>query len=331
MISRRTFNRVIYSLVTLWAAITITFVVLNSLPIDPVDVWAREYVIQYGYTYEDAYDMVKAMYPYKLESPMWVRYFEYIGNLFRGNLGYSMAFLCPVNEIVVKCLPWTLFVLSFAITISFAVGCLLGMLAAWKRRGFLDAALIGYASFTHATPNFLVAILLFIFLAARYRLFPLGGAYDPSLKPGFNVAFIGSVLYHAALPILSYVIEHIGAWILLMRGSAISVLEEDYVRAAVARGLKDKRIMTAYVGRNAILAPLALLAITFGYMIGGSTLVETVFRYPGIGYFFAEAVSKADYGLMQGLFFLLISAVIMANLVVELIYPILDPRVREEG
>ena len=255
---------------------------------------------------------------------------RYISNLLKGYLGFSPTFRVSVNDIVLKALPWTLFVLSIALIISFATGVILGLAITWRRKGILGQLVVAYAAFTDAMPDFVTALILMIIFAINLRLFPLKGAYDPSLKPGLYPAFILSILHHATLPILSYVIEHIGYWSLMMKGSAASVLEEDFVRSAEARGLPDKRIMTAYVGRNAILPLVASLAIQLGTMLGGSTLIETVFSYPGIGYFFTESISRRDYPVMQGLFFLIILGVVLANLFVDLIYPLIDPRARRE-
>ena len=149
------------------------------------------------------------------------------------------------------------------------------------------------------------------------------------VTPGFNLLFILSALYHAALPIFAYTIQHLGGWILIMKSSAISVLGEDYVTAAQARGLKERTIAISYVGRNAILAPFTSLAIIFGGMLGGATLIETVFAYPGIGFFFGKAVALRDFPLMQGLFLLTIGGVILATLVADFLYAAIDPRVRK--
>ncbi|RLF21891.1 MAG: ABC transporter permease [Thermoprotei archaeon] len=332
MISKRAIKRIAYSLATLFAATTILFIVVHNIPGDVIYVWVYDIVETYGVSWEEAERIARVMFlGYEPDKPLWQQYIDYIRNLLRGNLGYSPTFRLPVNAIVASALPWTLFILSLSLSTSFIIGVLLGMFIAWKRKTIIDPIVSAYAAFTDATPDFVTAMLLFIFLAVRLGLFPLKGAYDAEIvTPGFNLPFIANVLWHAALPVLSYVIEHIGAWTLLMKGSAVSVLEEDYVRAAIARGLRESRVVTAYIGRTAIIPLVALIAISIGSMMGGSILIETVFTYPGMGYFFAQAIGRMDYALMQGLFFLIIAGVILANLVVDLIYPIIDPRAREE-
>jgi peptide/nickel transport system permease protein len=149
--------------------------------------------------------------------------------------------------------------------------------------------------------------------------------------PGFNWPYISSVLEHAILPISAYIITGLGGWALAMKGNAISVLGEDYVTAAKARGLSQRRIITTYVGRNALLPLITNLAISFGMMFGGSPLVENIFAYPGVGYFLNQAVGRRDFTLMQGMFLMITIAVVLANLIAEILYSVLDPRIRQEG
>jgi len=327
----RVIKRIAYSLVTIFAATTLMFYLLHNIPGDVIDLWAYQLMEEMGLRYEDARQVAMVMYVgYGEDRPLHIQYIEYISNLLRGYLGFSPTFRVSVNDIVLKALPWTLFVLSVALILSFSIGVILGLAISWRRKGILGQVVVAYAAFTDAMPDFVTALLLMIIFAINLRLFPLKGAYNPTLEPGLYPAFIFSIFYHAALPIFSYVIEHIGYWALMMKGSAASVLEEDFVKSAEARGLPDKRIMTAYVGRNAVLPLVASLAIQLGTMLGGSTLIETVFSYPGIGYFFAESIGRRDYPVMQGLFFLIILGVVLANLAVDLIYPLIDPRARRE-
>lgn len=281
-----------------------------------------------GIPFNIAYEEVKGMYGVSTNQPLYKQYLIYLSDLLRGNLGTSVQYLIPVSQIIVTALPWTALVLSISITLSFGIGALLGMLAAWKRKTLLDPLVSGYASLTGAIPNYLVAVLLLFVFAINLKWLPLQGAYDVSTAPGFNIPFLLSVLYHAILPVTSYVLEGIGGWALLMKANAVSVLGEDYITAAQARGLKNRRIVVSYVGRNALLPPFTRLAVVFGGMLGGSALIETVFAYPGIGFFFGKAVALRDYPLMQGLLLLTIAGVILANLVADFLYSKLDPRVK---
>ncbi|MEG2295177.1 MAG: ABC transporter permease, partial [Oscillospiraceae bacterium] len=165
-------------------------------------------------------------------------------------------------------------------------------------------------------------------LSTNLRLFPGRGAYSSDVVVGMNLPFILSVLKHAFLPVLTYVITGMGGWALAMKGSAISVLGEDYIMCARARGLSESRIRSKYVGRNAILPLVSSLTIMFGALFGGSPLVENLFSYPGIGFYLNQAIATRDYPLMQGLFLMITIAVVVANLLAEILYSVLDPRIR---
>ena len=323
-------KRIGFAFVTLVFVTTLTFFVVRNTPGDALQEWALEIVQTYGISMEDAMKQVRAMYAYDPDEPILNQYVRYVKGLARGDLGTSILYKTSVNKIVIQALPWTVFILSTSLLLSFTIGALLGMAIAWKRKTLLDPVITGYAALTGATPDYITALILLIIFAINLKWFPSKGAYDPAVKPGFTWEFIKSVLYHGVLPIAAYTFENTAAWALAMKGSAVSVLGEDYIMAARARGLKERRIMTWYMGRNAMLPLITGLAIAFGGMMGGSVLIETIFNYPGIGWFFNEAVTRRDYGLMQGLFFLTAVSIIFANLIADLLYTRLDPRIRLE-
>ncbi len=318
------------AIVTLFIVVTMTFFLVQVMPGDPIYTMALELAEARGISIEDAYRVAAAMFggpdP---DLPMYSRYIQFIASLLQGDLGWSHLYRVPVNKVILDALPWTLLVVSISTAISFSLGSFIGLVTAWKRKGLLNPLALTYASLADALPPFIAAIVILMVFAVWLRWFPLGGAFDTRLDVGWNLPFILSCLYHAALPVIAFSVSAVGMWILIVRGSATNVLGEDYIYAANARGLKDRRIFLAYVGRNAILPPVTLLAITFAVMLGGAVFIENIFRYPGIGFFFAEAVVRRDHGMMQGLFLLTTFGIIVANLIVDLIYPILDPRVRE--
>jgi len=324
-------RRVLIALFTILVAMTLTFVLIRNMPGDIIMAMALDKANSEGIPFDIAYEQVKGLYGVAPGKSLFQQYLDYVAGLLRGDLGNSVHYKIPVTRILVTALPWTAFVLSISITLSFILGSLTGMITAWKRKTLLDPIVSGYASITEATPDYITAVILLIVFAVRLKWFPLTGAYDGTLTPGFNLPFILSALYHAFLPIMAYTIENVGGWALIMKANAVRVLGEDYVTAARAKGLKDRRIAIHYVGRNAILPSVTALAITFGGMLGGSTLIESTFAYPGMGFFFAKAVSLRDYPLMQGLFLLTTGGVIVANLIADLLYSRLDPRVRLEG
>ena len=323
-------KRGIIALTTIFVGVLLTFVLFNIAPGDPCHTWAMQLVERQGIPYELAYKRAVEMWGYDPRKPIYQRFIEYIKGLLHGDLGYSRTYQMSTNRIIAKTLPWTVFVVSISLLLSFSLGIILGALIAWRRKGVLDSVVTGFASIMSATPAYLIALILLAFLGVRLKWFPVRGAYDITFTPGFNIPFILNCLYHGALPILSYVLEAVGGWTLAMKGSTISVLGEDYITAARARGLKERRIAISYAGRNSILPLVTSLAISLGAMFGGAVLVETVFSYPGIGRFFALAVGQRDFGAIQGLFFVTITAMIVANFLADLLYAKLDPRIRLE-
>jgi len=324
-------KRIGIALFTIFVIVSITFFLVRKTPGDVMQAWAMDLVTTYSMTYEDALAMVESWYGYEPNQPILQQYIKYLSGLLKGDLGKSFIYKVSVNEVLVKALPWTVFVISISLLLSFGIGMLLGMAMAWKRKSILNPIVTAYASLTGATPDYITALILLIIFAVNLRIFPLKGAYDAMITPGFSWPFIKSVLMHAALPIAAYTFEHAAGWALAMKGSAVSVLGEDYIMAARARGLKESRIMVFYMGRNAILPLVTSLAISLGSMVGGSTLIETIFSYPGIGWFFGEALTKRDFGLMQGLFLFLAASIIFANLAADILYSVLDPRIKLEG
>jgi len=325
-----TLKRVAIAIFTLFLVMTVTFFLIHQTPGDVIQEMAALYAQQYGVSIEEGTRIATSFYGYNLDEPLWAQYLDYVGRLLKGELGYSLIYRVSVNQVIVKALPWTVFVLSISLLLSFSLGMIMGVTIAWKRKTILDPLVTAYASFTGATPDYITALVLLIIFAIRLHWFPTKGAYDSALKPAFNWPFIKSVLHHAVLPIVAYTFENTAAWALAMKGSAVSVLGEDYITAARARGLKERRIMFNYMGRNAILPMVTGLAIALGGMLGGSALIETIFNYPGVGWFFTNAVNRRDYGMMQGLFLLTAAAVIFANLVADLLYSVLDPRIKLE-
>ena len=173
--------------------------------------------------------------------------------------------------------------------------------------------------------------MIVVFFGIRLGWLPitrLRGSYSPGVNPGLSLSFLGDALYHAALPMAVYVLTTIGSWMLIMKSSTLAALDEDYVTAARARGLKDGRITTAYVGRNAMLPLFTQLAIAIGFVVGGSLLVEKVFQYQGIGLILGNVINQRDYPVMQGIFLVVTFSVVVANLLADLLYSRLDPRIR---
>lgn len=324
-------RRLILIIATVFFAMTVTFVVIRMMPGDPVETLAMDMVSNQGIDYQEAYARAKAMLNYDPDIPIIQQYGRYVSGLLSGNLGESMSYRKPVIQVIAGALPWTLLILSISLLVAFIIGIFIGMYIAWKRNTIVDPIVSIYASIAGSIPDYIVGFILIIIFAVNLRWLPSKGPYDSSVMPGFNWPYISSVLEHAILPISAYIITGLGGWALAMKGNAVSVLGEDYITAARARGLSQRRIITTYVGRNALLPLITNLAISFGMMFGGSPLIENIFVYPGVGYFLNQAVGRRDFMLMQGMFLMITVAVVLANLIAEILYSILDPRIRQEG
>jgi peptide/nickel transport system permease protein len=316
------------ALVTIYVVVTISFYMVRLMPGNPIEFLEAQLQQQGGTSPDQIRQQVQAIYGVMPSGPLWKQYLTYVGDIFRGDFGVSL--LNPgqsVLSIIVGALPWTVLLVGVSLLISYAIGLVVGtIMAAYPDSGF-SRVMTGVVSFLSAVPNYLIAIVLIYLLADLHHVFPITGAYSNNTTPGFNLPFIGSVLYHALLPMAAYVIVSFGAWSLAMKGSVTTVLGADYVRAAEARGLGGRRVTQTYIGRNAMLPMVTNLAVSVGYLFGGSVFIETYFSYPGLGFRLISAVNSRDYSLMMGCFILITITVVVSNLVVDLIYPAIDPRI----
>src|SRR5690606_4037315 len=246
-----------------------------------------------------------------------------------GDLGVSVTYFpTPVSQVVGQSLPWTLVLVGLATTFTFILGMALGTLAGWKRGTWLDS-LISATTILQSVPCFWLALLFIYVLSVNLGMFPISGGYDYTLvRPAFDYPFISNALYYGFLPALTIVLSSLGGWLLGMRNMMVSTLSEDYILTAEAKGLSPRRIMRSYASRNAVLPSVAGFAISLGFVVSGSVITEQVFSYPGLGGRLLGAVQNNDYALMQGVFLFITLAVLGANLVVDLLYGLIDPRTR---
>lgn len=320
-------RRALTALITFLSALTLTFLLVRVMPGNPIDIMIAQLIME-GYDPEEAARRVAAMVPFVPSDPLIVQYVDFLKGVFRGDLGTSITFGAPVTTIFIYAIPWTIFLISMSLFISFSLGVVLGMFMAYRRGGIFDRFFSLFSSVTRAIPAYVIGTLLVLFLSAELKLFPLMGPYDPRLKPGFTLEFILSLFYHAFLPVMSYVATTIGGWILQMKSSTISTLGEYYVMAAEARGLPERRIVLSYVGRNAILPLFAGLAISIGLVFSGAVFIESIYSYPGIGRFLAAGLPARDFILVTGCFLLISMAVVFSNFLADILYLLLDPRIR---
>jgi peptide/nickel transport system permease protein len=335
LVSSYAVRTLLQALLTIWAVVTFTFFLIRLMPGNPIDVYVAFLMNQTGITYNEAYQQAASQFSFDPSASVFGQYLSYLGNLMRGDLGQSITSTgTQVIDQIARYLPWTLFCVGLGLLVSFVLGMTIGMIIAYYRNSVLDTVMSFLAAVLGAVPDYIWGLLILVIFGVQLEWFNIGelrGTYDPRLTPGFTPAFVWSVLEHAFLPILVYVIGTLGSWILNMRSSTTGVLGEDYVNVARARGLTPGRIATTYVGRNAALPLFTLLAVNIGLVIGGSVIIEELFVYKGIGSFLFFSISQRDYTSMQGVFLVIAISVVVANILADLLYSRLDPRVRIEG
>jgi peptide/nickel transport system permease protein len=318
-------RRIGFYLVALWASITINFIIPRLAPGDPTGAIMAHFQ---GRMSPQAIHALQLQFGLS-NAPLFVQYFQYLGNLFHGNLGTSFTYFpTPVITVLAQEVPWTLALVGVSVVISFTLGTLIGVLVAWKRGSFIDGAIPPFLTFFSAIPYFWLALIALYVFAYILNWFPLNGGYSTSTTVGWNTDFLLSALYHGLLPAFTIVVASIAGWMLGMRNTMITTMTEDYVLLAEAKGLSQRRIMLSYAARNAILPNVTSFALSLGFVIGGALLTEVVFSYPGIGFALLQAAQNSDYPLLQGIFLLIAVAVLGANFISDLVYVVLDPRVR---
>lgn len=328
------FQVILQGIITVWAVITTTFFLIRQMPGNPVDIKIDELMRTQNLSLEQATSQAAGLFDFDPDKPLFEQYLDYMGKLLRGDMGNSVtATGTQVIDQILRYLPWTLFSVGSALLISFTIGIFAGMAIAYWRGSVLDNVLTAFSSIMYGIPDFLIALLMILIAGVQLKWFQVGdvlGGSDPEIESGFNAAYLQSLLQHAALPVLTYILTSVGGWILTMKSSTISTLGEDFITVAHARGLSERRILTTYVGRNAMLPLVTRLAISIGFVVGGSVIVESIFLYPGLGRLLADAIRFRDYTTMQGVFLVIAFSVVASNILADLVYGFLDPRVRLE-
>lgn len=330
--NRDLWNRIFLSLLTLFCTLMISFVFIRLMPSTDIVDYANSIVAELKIPYEDAYRMAVEQLNYDPNENLVVAAARYIGGVFTGNLGKSINNPnLTVIGVLKTTFPWTIFLASVSLIIAFFIGTFFGAKAAYNFNKRSDKVFKAYATVSSCIPDFIIAILLLYLFSYTLPLFPSHSAYDIKYTPGLNFGFIFSCLYHATLPILTFAFVHIGGWGMSMRGCSLAVLGEDYISAAKARGIPSLVITKKYVQRNAMLPLITSFTVTFGYVLGGSPLVENVFAYPGIGVSYLQFVLKNDYFMAVGLMAFLSFLIITANFIADSIYSLVDPRVKRRS
>jgi peptide/nickel transport system permease protein len=321
---RRYFARkLLFYLVTFFVAVTIDWMIPRFAPGDPVTSMISRVSAQP--------EAAAAMMDYfngtfGLDLPIWQQYLNFWTSLLQGDLGVSIwLFPQPVTRVIMDALPYTLALLVPAVLLAFWAGNKFGAFAARKR--WLDGAVLPLGYILTATPYMWLAILLAWLLGSVWQVFPIAGAYGFNLAPAFTVQFAGSLLQHWFLPFLSLFLVGFGGWAIGMRNLIIYELDADYSRYLSSLGAPDK-LIRSYAYKNARLPQLTGLALQLGVIVTGALVTEVVFSYPGLGWYSYQAIINQDYFLLQGIFLFVVIGVLLANFVIDLVYVMVDPRVR---
>jgi peptide/nickel transport system permease protein len=324
-------KRLLLFVIVVWVAATINFVLPRLSGGNAI----REALLQQaaagGYVQSNIDQMVHEFdSEFGLDKPLWQQYLTYLWNISHLDFGFSMAsYPTRVSTLIMNALPWTLALLGISTAIAFTVGIFLGGLLAWpKTPRFVVNVLLPPFLTLSAVPYYMLGLILLWILSFQTHWFPLFGAYTPGTIPNWSdPEFLKDVAWHSILPALSIILSSMGFWALGMRAMMVSVQHDDFVQYAEAKGLKDRTVFFRYAGRNAMLPQLTALGLTIGHILSGALLVEIVFSYPGIGNVLYHSIKAYDYFAIEGIVFGVIVSITVATLVLDLIYPKIDPRI----
>ncbi len=319
-------RRAAFYLFTAWAAITINFFLPRMMKGDPVSAYLQK---NQGKISPDAIDSLRTLFGLDSGKSLLQQYIDYWGLIFSGDLGRSFSKgLAPVTDVIASAIPWTIGLVGIATILSFFLGTSIGAIIGWRRGSKADFV-VPAATFFSTVPYFWMGLIAIAVFSSKLGWFPASHAYDKSSHPAWNLDFIGDVLLHGTLPALTIVVASLGGWILGMRNMMVTVLDEDYVTVAQAKGLSPRRVLVHYAARNAVLPQLSSFALSLGFIVSGTLVMELVFSYPGVGKLLLDATTAKDYPLMQGLFLVITLAVLVANILADIAYAALDPRTRQ--
>jgi len=318
-------RRLGFYVVAAWVALTVNFFLPRLVPGNAVEAIMAKFP---GTLQPAAYHAIEAMLGIGHPGSLWHQYGSYLNDVLHLNFGISSSnFPAHVSTLLAQTIPWTLALVGTATVIAFFLGTLLGILAGWRHGGWLER-LLPALMFLQAIPYFFLALLLLYLLAVNTHVFPAGQGYGGGLVPGWDWSFISSAMFHSLLPAFTIVITSVAGWMLQMRNVMITTIGEDYVLAAQAKGLPNRRVIFSYAARNALLPQLQGFGLALGFVVSGAIVMEIVFSYPGIGLLLLNSVTSDDYPLTQAIFLVITFAVLLANLIVDLVIVAVDPRAR---
>ncbi|MDD4570358.1 MAG: ABC transporter permease [Tepidanaerobacteraceae bacterium] len=319
------YQKLIKHLLTFFCIITLNFFLPRLMPGDPFYFLSGEQgEIVVSYSQEE---IARLKSYYGLDVPVLTQYGRYLKNILKGDLGYSIYFGNDVRTIIQNRVPWSVSLVLISVVIGGFMGTFLGCISAWYRRGILDKVLYFIMVVLSEIPAFLIGVFLLFCLAAQQSLFPLSGAMKPFADYASWADKVLDIIHHGFLPALTLSIVQIGGFYLIARNSMMTVMSKDYMTTATAKGLATGRILFRHALSNAALPIVTRAFYSLGQAVGGTILVENVFKYPGLGSLIRYAVIVRDYPLIQGIFLVVTFFVIIMNMTADIIYKRLDPRI----
>ncbi len=334
LVAKYVAKRIVVYVLTMFIAFSVVFFFLRLIPGDPVLRYIQQVYERYAYRLPQTEEIIQE---YRrtlgLDGDLFTQYIIYLRRVFlEFNLGPSfLDFPKPAQDLILRHLPWSIGLLAFSTLLAWLIGLVLGTLAGWRRDSKMGMFLYILSLSISQVPYYLLALVFVLVFAYLFPVFPARFAYSPTLTPSLNLEFISSIVYHAILPSLSFIAVATFGWLISTRAITITILGEDFLLFAQAKGLGRLRILNRYVLRNILLPQVTGLAMSLGFVVNGFFLIEWISAYPGIGTLLGLAIGQLDYNTFQGIILISIFAVLTANLVIELLYPLVDPRVRTGG
>ncbi|MGP8307522.1 ABC transporter permease [Vibrio sp. YIC-376] len=322
-------RRLSFYLVALLVAATLNFIIPRAMPGDPVTMMFANASVQVT---PERIAAMKELLGF-VDGPIYIQYLSYIKNTLSWELGTSIQFYpLSVNSLLGSAFGWSLFLAGTAVILSFSIASVLGIFAAWKRGSKYDAFVTPGTLIIQAIPQMVIAMLALFIFAIGLKWFPSGYAYTPGTVPDWTSwEFIKDVGYHAVLPLFCATIVQIGGFLVNMRNNMINLLAEDYITMAKGKGLSQNRVVFNYAARNALLPSVTALSMSLGMAIGGQLIIEMIFNYPGLGTVLLNAIHARDYQVLQGQLIIMTMFMLCFNLMADMLYMILDPRLRKGG
>lgn len=314
-------KKLLYAIITILIVLVFNYLLFRVLPGDPLAMMMRN-----PKATEETIESVKRLYG--LDQEWHVQFITYFKNMLKGDLGMSFVFKAPVSKVVAGRILPTLLLVGVSELLAVVIGIGIGIVAAWKRGTKLDVGTLSLSLITYSVPTFWLGMIMLVIFCVNLRLFPTSGMFTP----GKSFATTGAMLYdlarHSILPILTMTLVLIGEYALTMRNTLIDILSEDYIVTARAKGFREKYVLLKHALPNALLPMITIVAINIGFVVAGAIQIETIFSWPGLGRLMYEALGARDYPLLQGIFLLVTVSVVFANLLADITYSYIDPRVK---